>query len=453
MGERLKDADREQLPAETVRRADPPVEEREDDHENQDERLLGLQRTVGNEAVTQLLQHDGEALSPDIRSSMESSFNKGFGDVKIHQSTEVDKAAEGIEAAAFTVGSDIFVHSSVPGPETPAGRVVLSEELAHVAQGVGSGIPERVTSPTESIETEAHQAAIQAARGEPATVGATSEAPAAVGRIVGVLAGLGGIAYWLLSDEEKAEEAKKGIEHEWSEMAPLPPDQKRRVLGFAGVLEAADGSLRGKDPDTLNPDPLIEMLGPLIDQINAVRGSTQNEQVGNDLRDAANAVIMARTGIATAVDPQLGRATAMSFLNTLGVKLSGFMPGQEPPAEGDSSARDYLTPGEADQLKGDVAGMKWAGDQLALEPPDYSMIISRLAGVRESLANASAPPPVKRQLQQISRNVDGIIQVVTALSLGKKESLELARSHLATAIGILKSLGGAEEPEQAPAAG
>jgi hypothetical protein len=116
---------------------------------------------------------------------MEASFGRTFSEVRLHSGPEVDKAADSLRASAFTLGSDIYLHSEGPDLGTTAGRTVLGEELAHVAQGIGTTSLERVTSPSEPLEQEAREAGLAAAAGQHVTVSPPAQASAAIARRIG----------------------------------------------------------------------------------------------------------------------------------------------------------------------------------------------------------------------------------------------------------------------------
>lgn len=142
--------------------------------------MLGLQRTVGNQAVERFLQRDGagivqagqerlrgmanpnstggppvvpvqllggapgspslgidlatsdggKSLPADVRGQMENSFDTDFSGVRVH----VDGQADDLGAKALTTGDDIHFASDTYDPTSAAGRGMLGHELTHVVQ-------------------------------------------------------------------------------------------------------------------------------------------------------------------------------------------------------------------------------------------------------------------------------------------------------------------------------
>ena len=114
---------------------------------------------------------------------MDVAFGRSFSQVRVHRGPSVDGVADALGASAFTVGCDVYLHARAPGLDTIPGRAVLGEELAHVAQGAGSGeSPQRVTSPGEAIEQQAKSAGQDAAVGQRVAVDASPQAPLAIAR-------------------------------------------------------------------------------------------------------------------------------------------------------------------------------------------------------------------------------------------------------------------------------
>ncbi len=148
--------------------------------------LLGLQRTLGN-AQTAMLAEDtdkhphesheshqglsignvlstpGVPLESGTRRTMERELGGNFSGVRMH----VDKkAAESVQAAAFTVGNDIVVHPNHFSPGSLQAQRTLAHELTHVKQqaaGPVSGNPHpagvNVSDPSDRFETEAENKA------------------------------------------------------------------------------------------------------------------------------------------------------------------------------------------------------------------------------------------------------------------------------------------------------
>lgn len=143
--------------------------------------LLSLQRSVGNQAVTRLLQADdsspamtllarspGQPLGPGVRELMEARLGHDLSGVRIHNGPEAALAARAVNATAFTVGYDIVLGANAPSPQNRDGWQLLAHELAHVVQQRGQ--PETVSALEVSqagsqAELEATEAAVATADG------------------------------------------------------------------------------------------------------------------------------------------------------------------------------------------------------------------------------------------------------------------------------------------------
>lgn len=99
----------------------------------------------------------GQPLNPEMRTFMEARFGSDFGQVRLHTGPASAATARGLNAAAYTIGTDIGFGAGQFQPQAPRGRRILAHELAHVAQQAqGQG----GASPTGGRqEEEAHAAA------------------------------------------------------------------------------------------------------------------------------------------------------------------------------------------------------------------------------------------------------------------------------------------------------
>lgn len=112
----------------------------------------------------------GRALEPQMRAPYEAAFRRSFADVRIHDCAQGHDAARGLDARAFTHGSDIAFGAGHFQPDTPEGRGLLAHELAHVVQQ-GEGprtAPIGALSPGQDarLEDEANTAAAALAAGQ-----------------------------------------------------------------------------------------------------------------------------------------------------------------------------------------------------------------------------------------------------------------------------------------------
>jgi hypothetical protein len=133
-----------------------------------------LQRTAGNAAVRRIA---GEPLDAGVRGDMEQHLGTDLGHVRVHADTDAAARADQLGAAAFARRADVAFAAGMYRPDTPAGRVVLAHELAHVIQQTrNTGSPALGTA---DLEAEADAAA---AHGEPvlgsAPPGSTQGVPA-----------------------------------------------------------------------------------------------------------------------------------------------------------------------------------------------------------------------------------------------------------------------------------
>jgi hypothetical protein len=135
--------------------------------------VLRLQRTVGNEAVTSLLEeerspvHDvitsgGRPLEVDVRADMEARLGQDFSDVRVHDDSAAAASASAVNAHAYTVGSNVVFQRDRYDPSTQEGKTTLAHELTHVVQqrsGTVDGTPApggiKISDPDDRFEREA----------------------------------------------------------------------------------------------------------------------------------------------------------------------------------------------------------------------------------------------------------------------------------------------------------
>jgi len=123
--------------------------------------ILSLQRTAGNQAVTNLLQSHGDSapvengvppivhevlrspgqpLDPATRAYFESRLGADLGSIRLHTGREAAHSAAMVGANAYTVGSDIVFAAGHYAPHVTDGRALLAHELTHVLQGPDGGL-------------------------------------------------------------------------------------------------------------------------------------------------------------------------------------------------------------------------------------------------------------------------------------------------------------------------
>lgn len=144
------------------RQADPPF-------------LLPEESTEGDPfLVNHALSATGQPLDTATRSFMEPRFGHDFSQVRIHTDERAAESAQGINALAYTVGSDIVFGSGQYAPETNAGQRLLAHELTHVVQQrsglvAGQAIANgwSISDPSDSFEQEADRIADQVLTARP----------------------------------------------------------------------------------------------------------------------------------------------------------------------------------------------------------------------------------------------------------------------------------------------
>lgn len=104
---------------------------------------------------------------------MNHLLNWNFASVRIHSNAQAAAAATGLQARAFTLGQDIAFSPGTYAPHTPAGRHLLTHELAHVVQqSRGGQVPRPAGEP--ALESAAMAAATSVAQGRPTHVAGAS---------------------------------------------------------------------------------------------------------------------------------------------------------------------------------------------------------------------------------------------------------------------------------------
>jgi Domain of unknown function (DUF4157) len=147
--------------------------------------LAGLPRRLweaGNAAFSRLLgrrRNSGQPLAPQTRAEMERAFGSDFSPVRVHQDAGAQGAAAALDAEAFTHGTDIYLGTESPAPESPAGRALIAHELAHVVQQrQAAELEAAVSQPGDRLEQAADRAAQQAVQGQAAASPVSDMAPA-----------------------------------------------------------------------------------------------------------------------------------------------------------------------------------------------------------------------------------------------------------------------------------
>jgi len=102
----------------------------------------------------------GQALPVSVRRFMEPRFNADFSNVRIHGDEAAAARCRELNAAAFTVGHQIFFARGAFQPDTREGRELLAHELAHTIQQ-GAAPQQQVQRSLETRLSERSGPAIQ----------------------------------------------------------------------------------------------------------------------------------------------------------------------------------------------------------------------------------------------------------------------------------------------------
>ncbi len=85
------------------------------------------------------LQGGGRPMSPSEKRFFEPRFEKDFSNVRVHSNTPANKAAQSINARAFTLGNNVVFGASEYSSNSHSGKKLFAHELTHVVQQSQSG--------------------------------------------------------------------------------------------------------------------------------------------------------------------------------------------------------------------------------------------------------------------------------------------------------------------------
>jgi hypothetical protein len=108
------------------------------------------------------LRSRGQPLDAGTRAYFEPRYGHDFSRVRVHADQQAGETARAMDAAAYTVGSQIAFAEGRYQPGTAAGRRLLAHELAHVVQQRNASVPEthlEVGKPSDAAERAADAAA------------------------------------------------------------------------------------------------------------------------------------------------------------------------------------------------------------------------------------------------------------------------------------------------------
>ncbi len=138
------------------------LEERKESETIQKKSLINKNTESGNRASNGLSSKlknskgNGKPLPENTLNSMNSAFGTDFSSVRIHNDAKAEEMSEGIQANAFTHGSDIYFNKQQYNPETREGEKLLAHELTHTIQQNKSSMIQRqpkAAPPEKTSET------------------------------------------------------------------------------------------------------------------------------------------------------------------------------------------------------------------------------------------------------------------------------------------------------------
>lgn len=107
----------------------------------------GIQASSSLQSSLANSKRGGASLPGGTRNFMENAFSSDFSNVRIHTGGKASEMNNGINARAFTYGSDIYFNNGQFSPQSNEGRKLLAHELTHVVQqgnGKNLGNPQLV---------------------------------------------------------------------------------------------------------------------------------------------------------------------------------------------------------------------------------------------------------------------------------------------------------------------
>ena len=105
--------------------------------------------------VHEVLRSSGQPLDSATRAFMEPRFGYDFSRVRMHADAKAAKSAGAINAAAYTVGSQVVFATGRYEPHALAGRKLIAHELAHTVQQCPQKDVPTITMSDASAEQEA----------------------------------------------------------------------------------------------------------------------------------------------------------------------------------------------------------------------------------------------------------------------------------------------------------
>jgi hypothetical protein len=428
--------------------------------------LLSLQSVVGNHAVAELIEDPGQRIRPEDRRRAEASLARDFSDVRVHRGGAADEASDRLEAAAFTLGSDIYIRSDTPTPDTALGKIILAEELTHVAQGVGRAPIERMAPEGGPIEQQAHASAIATVTGQPSRVGESPGAAAQTGRILPLLpTGLFLYGVWKLweelTDDEKVEAAKSGAAGDAAKAAEQKAAEARaeadkKRLNAEQSSEIQFGAIQPLELllTRIDSAPLPQLQSALELPTNTVLHATVPEAARDDTGAALQQLIHANNVILAALAPGAAKDVTVKTLAEDGnelTALAGAAVKEAEASQGGTANPDALSPGTAHQLEGYATRTLQLSAELskATEKEDFSRIAGEISSIGAAVASVDARGALAGKVKLFGLKAENHANTISALAMSKEEALALAKGQIGIALGLLRPLAGVPEPPPA----
>ena len=115
--------------------------------------------------IQQQLSDGGQPLDGTVGTRMSTAFGHDFSNVRVHTNAQAAGLSDGLNARAFTIGSDIAFAQGEYQPGTLVGDALIAHELAHVVQqqsGAATVNSKDEQTSSSSLEDEADVAAVNA---------------------------------------------------------------------------------------------------------------------------------------------------------------------------------------------------------------------------------------------------------------------------------------------------
>lgn len=118
--------------------------------------------------VHDVLNSSGQPLDSATRNFFEPRFGHDFSRVRVHTDDRAAESARAVNAAAYTVGSDVVFSSGQFEPHSASGKKLLAHELAHTVQQQGheGSAPASITPEHDPSESEADRLAESVTSGQ-----------------------------------------------------------------------------------------------------------------------------------------------------------------------------------------------------------------------------------------------------------------------------------------------